>query len=174
MSADNHTKAPWYCEGDAIYDNPDCAGSPIAHVLSCAYGADDNAVDAVHIVACVNAMAAIPADNVLLSRVGSVREYIVAQEVKMQQLQRDVDAWKEAIKCGCETGGIPEGTALVAVPALLAAQRDQLLAALERIMQMDVNGHALQDRLQFSPAGRAILEQCQAAIAIAAVKGSTA
>lgn len=49
----------------------------------------------------------------------------------------------------------------------LQGQADALLAALGRIMQMDVKGHALQDRLQFSPAGRAILEQCQAAIAAA-------
>ncbi|MGL6045238.1 MAG: hypothetical protein ACRC02_02115, partial [Vogesella sp.] len=49
----------------------------------------------------------------------------------------------------------------------LQGQVDALLAALGCIMQMDVKGHALQDRLQFSPAGRAILEQCQAAIAAA-------
>lgn len=44
------------------------------------------------------------------------------------------------------------------------AQRDVLLVALERIMLMDVKGHALQDRLQFTPAGRLILEECQSAI----------
>lgn len=56
---------------------------------------------------------------------------MIELEQQREQLQREVEAWKEAIKCGCETGGIPEGTALVAVPALLAAQRDQLLARVE-------------------------------------------
>lgn len=58
-----HTQTPWYCEGDAIYDNPECTGNPIAHVLSCAYGADDNAVDARRIVACVNACAGLPTET---------------------------------------------------------------------------------------------------------------
>jgi hypothetical protein len=47
----------------------------------------------------------------------------------------------------------------------LHAAAEKLLAALETLMLMDVKGHALQDRLQFSTAGRAILERARAAIA---------
>lgn len=46
----------------------------------------------------------------------------------------------------------------------MAAQRDELLEALRALMALDVKGHALADRLQFSDAGRALLHQCQAAI----------
>jgi hypothetical protein len=42
---------------------------------------------------------------------------------------------------------------------------DDLLAALRALMALDVKGHALADRLQFSDAGRALLNQCRAAIA---------
>jgi hypothetical protein len=42
--------------------------------------------------------------------------------------------------------------------------KDDLLAALRALMALDVKGHALADRLQFSDAGRALLHQCQAAI----------
>lgn len=49
--------------------------------------------------------------------------------------------------------------------ATLKHQRDELLTALKAVLQIDVKGHQLQDRLQFSPAGRAILEQALAAIA---------
>lgn len=48
--------------------------------------------------------------------------------------------------------------------ARLIAAAPELLAALRAIMTMPVNGHALQDRLQFSDAGRAILNQCQSVI----------
>lgn len=44
-------------------------------------------------------------------------------------------------------------------------QRDALLKALSSVMTMDVKGQQFQDRLQFSSAGREILEQCNAAIA---------
>jgi hypothetical protein len=44
-------------------------------------------------------------------------------------------------------------------------QRDELLAALKALMRMDVKGHQLQDRLQFSSAGRAYLNQYAAVIA---------
>jgi hypothetical protein len=47
---------------------------------------------------------------------------------------------------------------------LLSAAPD-LLAALQTLMAMDVKGHALADRLQFSDKGRAILNQARAAIA---------
>lgn len=45
------------------------------------------------------------------------------------------------------------------------ASRDDLLAALQAVLRIDVKGHQLQDRLQFSVAGRDILEQALAAIA---------
>lgn len=47
---------------------------------------------------------------------------------------------------------------------LLAESVPGLLHALNTLMRMDVKGHELQDRLQFSDTGRAILEQCQNAI----------
>jgi hypothetical protein len=42
--------------------------------------------------------------------------------------------------------------------------KDDVLAALRALMALDVKGHALADRLQFSDAGRALLDQCRAAI----------
>lgn len=42
---------------------------------------------------------------------------------------------------------------------------DALVAALQMVMTMDVKGHQLQDRLQFSDPGRAILSQVNAALA---------
>lgn len=48
--------------------------------------------------------------------------------------------------------------------AMLSPQ-DDLLAALKALMALDVKGHALADRLQFSDSGRALLAQCRAAIA---------
>jgi hypothetical protein len=47
----------------------------------------------------------------------------------------------------------------------LLEENAKLLAALETVMSMDVKGHELRDRLQFSPAGREIIEQVNAAIA---------
>lgn len=46
--------------------------------------------------------------------------------------------------------------------------REQLLTeALQALLNMDVNGHALQDRLQFSDKGRALLEQARHALGVA-------
>lgn len=45
------------------------------------------------------------------------------------------------------------------------ASRDGLLAALQAVLRIDVKGRQLQDQLQFSAAGRDILEQALAAIA---------
>jgi len=47
----------------------------------------------------------------------------------------------------------------------LIANAPALLAALRALMSLDVKGHALADRLQFSDSGRALLDQCRAAIA---------
>ena len=41
-----------------------------------------------------------------------------------------------------------------------------LTEALEALLNMDVNGHALQDRLQFSDKGRALLKQARAALGV--------
>ena len=49
--------------------------------------------------------------------------------------------------------------------ARLIASAPDLLAALRALMSLDVKGHALADRLQFSDSGRAMLDQCRAAIA---------
>jgi len=48
--------------------------------------------------------------------------------------------------------------------ARLIASAPDLLAALRALMALDVKGHALADRLQFSDSGRALLDQCRAAI----------
>ena len=53
--------------------------------------------------------------------------------------------------------------------ARLISAAPDLLDALQALMALDVRGHALADRLQFSDAGRALLDQCRAAIA----KGTT-
>ena len=45
--------------------------------------------------------------------------------------------------------------------------KQQLLTeALEALLNMDVNGHALQDRLQFSDKGRELLEQVRKALEV--------
>lgn len=44
-------------------------------------------------------------------------------------------------------------------------ERDKLRAALRAVLALDIKGHQLQDRLQFSDAGRALLAQCRAALA---------
>lgn len=48
--------------------------------------------------------------------------------------------------------------------ARLIASAPDLRAALQALLTLPVKGHALQDRLQFSDAGRAILAQCQEAL----------
>lgn len=53
---------------------------------------------------------------------------------------------------------------VLANAALLIAA-PELLAAIEVLMRLDIKGHQLQDRLQFSDSGRAVLAQCSAAIA---------
>jgi len=49
--------------------------------------------------------------------------------------------------------------------AQLISAAPELLEALRALMALDVKGHALADRLQFSDAGRTLLAQCRAAIA---------
>ena len=45
--------------------------------------------------------------------------------------------------------------------------REQLLTeALEALLNVEVNGHALQDRLQFSDKGRTLLEQARRALGV--------
>ena len=46
----------------------------------------------------------------------------------------------------------------------MSAQRDALQSALQALLALDVKGHQLQDRLQFSDAGLALLAQCRAAL----------
>lgn len=46
----------------------------------------------------------------------------------------------------------------------MSIQRDALQSALQALLALDVKGHQLQDRLQFSDAGRALLAQCRAAL----------
>ncbi len=43
----------------------------------------------------------------------------------------------------------------------------RLTEALQALLNMNVNGHALQDRLQFSDKGRALLKQARAALGVA-------
>lgn len=46
----------------------------------------------------------------------------------------------------------------------MTTAKDDLLAALRALMALEVKGYALADRLQFSDSGRALLDQCRAAI----------
>jgi hypothetical protein len=46
----------------------------------------------------------------------------------------------------------------------MTTAKDDLLAALRALMALDVKGHSLANRLQFSDEGRALLDQCYAAI----------
>ena len=44
---------------------------------------------------------------------------------------------------------------------------DALVEALQALMRLDVKGHQLQDRLQFSDAGRDLLKKCDIALKLA-------
>ena len=46
----------------------------------------------------------------------------------------------------------------------MSTRIDALRAALQALLALDVKGHQLQDRLQFSDAGQALLAQCHAAL----------
>jgi hypothetical protein len=78
-------------------------------------------------------------------------------------------AWRDILSDGTEFAPSYVGEALDKDAALIAAAPD-LLAALRALMALEVKGHALADRLQFSDAGRALLNQCRAAIARATSK----
>ncbi len=49
------------------------------------------------------------------------------------------------------------------IAALLTAAPD-LMEALQAVLSLDIKGHSLLDRLQFSTTGRALSEQCLAAL----------
>ena len=57
------------------------------------------------------------------------------------------------------------GRAHIRRAAAFEAQRDELLAALRALMQMDVRGHTLEHRMQFSDSGRELLGMTSASIA---------
>lgn len=64
-----------------------------------------------------------------------------------------------------EIAKVADGSNTDRANALLIAAAPELLAALKAVLTMEINGHQLQDRLQFSTAGREILEKSRAAIA---------
>ena len=72
---------------------------------------------------------------------------------------------KQRLRAVCETGCDPD-LPFEAADRIeqLEKERDGLLAALYSVLSMDVKGHQFQDRMQFSSAGRAILDQCNSAI----------
>lgn len=79
---------------------------------------------------------------------------------------RDVKAIRDAM-----TGLLADTKDLSKSVLSLAAQRaefridrDALAAALQKLMTVDVKGHQLQDRLQFTTPGREILDECRAAL----------
>lgn len=55
----------------------------------------------------------------------------------------------------------------------LHAVNGQLLDALQTVMQLDMRGHALASRLQFTPAGRHVLAVVDTAIAAATPPATT-
>lgn len=57
-----------------------------------------------------------------------------------------------------------DGTAAAKPDAEMRAQVEAMRAALDAVMTMDVRGHQLQDRLQFSTKGREILDKVKAAL----------
>jgi len=130
-----HTNTPWYRDGDAIYDNPECTGNPIAHVLTCAYDNDLNHVDARRIVACVNACEGLAAEY--LENVG-LPEF-AGKTLCADMVQQEIDR--------------------------VTAQRDQLLAALDTLVEAHVAECSDTDRRW------ALVD---ARLAIAAVKGGAA
>lgn len=142
-----HTKTPWYCENDAIYDNPECEGNPIAHVLSCMYSADGNAADARRIVACVNHCAGLDTVGMEMgTRLGrTARVYLdelVGQcaeaEHQRNELQRELVGAREAIQRANERWYSAKRDAEIAEGErdALKAQYDQLREVLERANQV--------------------------------------
>lgn len=57
--------------------------------------------------------------------------------------------------------------------AALIAAAPELLAALQSLLAMQIKGHSLADRLQFSDENRALLDQARAAIAKATAAKAT-
>lgn len=91
--------------------------------------------------------------------------------------QRNVTAWNEGHAKGARelktyiqqsaearTADAWGNTRLTEALLEVENERDKLRAALQALLALDVKGHQLQDRLQFSDAGRALLAQCRAAL----------
>lgn len=127
-----HTPEPWFCDGDAIYNNVDCAGDPIAHVLTMPFDDAGNAVDARRIVACVNRLASFTTEQIEDAGfdLAGTAEWVTREQKVLEQLRK------------------------------IAAQREQLLAALEELLLADSAGTPF--------------AEAQARAAIAAVKGGAA
>ena len=78
----------------------------------------------------------------------------------------DYLALVQCLRHGVGTIDVDRNAAADAIEALreVEDERDKLRAALRALLALDVKGHQLQDRLQFSDAGRALLAQCRAAL----------
>jgi hypothetical protein len=82
-----------------------------------------------------------------------------------------IDAVVAELRSMGNTGHVENLLDARAATAELIEQRNDLNASLEIVMHMEVRGHQLQDRLQFSDVGRAILHQATSSLARA--KGSS-
>ena len=160
-----HTKTPWYCEGDAIYDNPECAGNPIAHVLSMAYGHDDNAVDARRIVACVNHCEGMDTEGMEIgSSLGrTARVYLDELEGKCADAEHERNELKRELFGARESIQRANGRWYSAAQdaAIAQAERDVLKAHLER---MCVAISAFQDAEGVMPADTGEFRDLQSAL----------
>lgn len=132
-----HTPEPWFCDGDAIYNNVHCAGDPIAHVLTMPFDDAGNACDARRIVACVNACAGLDTEKLEAQNAEGNPLWQFVQEVIAQR-----DHWKanhenqvRRTRILIERTDMPlERVAAYNRMVELEQQRDQLLAALEALM----------------------------------------
>ncbi|WP_328222342.1 hypothetical protein [Aeromonas caviae] len=160
-----HTPEPWQAHQDASGDVFISSAETSLHIAEIGSEDDDTAIpDARRIVACVNACRGLPTDEL------EQKGLVAAVGTQMLELEQQRDDWEKAMGAVLATIPVAEiirasGTVgdAVAYFTQLHKQRDELLAALEGMLQWVA--HAPPDDLSY-------LERAHAAIK--KVKGGAA
>lgn len=143
-----HTPTPWYCDGDGVYSNEDCEGAPLAHVMSMGYDKDFRNIDARRIVACINACAGLDTEQLeqfglgtafgtALFDVTSERDRLRTVCAEAYQFAGAYDAPVEVLdnlSAAANGWPLPHDSFLPVMDSEAVAQRDELLAVLEGLL----------------------------------------